>query len=73
MFGLGIPELLIIFAILILIFGAKKLPELGSGIGRGLRNLKKAMKTVEEEKNEIRREVNGSPPKKEEEPSERKE
>ncbi len=73
MLGLGVQELLIIFGILVLIFGAKKLPELGSGIGRGLKNLKRAMKTMEEEKNEIRREINGSPPKKEEEPSSRQE
>lgn len=73
MFGLGAQELLIIFGILILIFGAKKLPELGSGIGRALKNFKKTMRTVEEEKNEIRREINGSPVKKEEEPSNRQE
>ena len=73
MFGLSAPELLIILGILILIFGAKKLPELGAGIGRGLKNLKRAMKTAEEEKNETRREINGSPAKKEEEPSSRQE
>ncbi len=73
MFGLSVQELLIISGILILIFGAKKLPELGSGIGRALKNFKKTMKTVEEEKNEIRREINESPAKKEEEPSSRQE
>ena len=39
---LGIPELLIILAIVILIFGANRLPELGKGIGRGIRNFKDA-------------------------------
>jgi sec-independent protein translocase protein TatA len=41
MFGrLGIPELIIILAIIILIFGANRLPEIGRGIGRGIKNFK---------------------------------
>lgn len=45
MFGrLGIPELLIILFIIILIFGANRLPEIGRGIGRGIRNFKDATK-----------------------------
>jgi sec-independent protein translocase protein TatA len=40
----GIPELLIILAIVILIFGASRLPELGKGIGRGIKNFKDATK-----------------------------
>jgi sec-independent protein translocase protein TatA len=39
---LGIPELLIILFIVVLIFGASRLPELGKGIGRGLKNFKDA-------------------------------
>jgi sec-independent protein translocase protein TatA len=39
---LGIPELLIILFIVILIFGASRLPELGKGIGRGIKNFKEA-------------------------------
>ena len=42
--NLGIPELLIILAIIILIFGANRLPEIGRGIGRGIRNFKDATK-----------------------------
>ena len=42
MFGIGIPELLIILAIVLVIFGANKLPEIGSGMGRAIRNFKKA-------------------------------
>lgn len=42
MFGLGIQELIIILVIVVLIFGAGKLPELGSGIGKGIKNFKKA-------------------------------
>lgn len=42
MFGLGIQELLIVFFLIILLFGAKKLPELASGLGRGIKEFKKA-------------------------------
>jgi len=41
--GLGIPELLVILAIVLIIFGPGKLPALGSGIGNALRNFRKAM------------------------------
>ena len=40
MFGLGMQELLIILAILMLLFGARRLPELGSGLGRAIRSFK---------------------------------
>ncbi|MCC7007621.1 MAG: twin-arginine translocase TatA/TatE family subunit [Acidobacteria bacterium] len=39
---LGIPELLVILAIIVLIFGASRLPELGKGIGKGIKNFKEA-------------------------------
>jgi sec-independent protein translocase protein TatA len=41
---LGIPELLIILTIIILIFGANRLPEIGRGIGKGIKNFKNATK-----------------------------
>jgi len=44
---LGIPELMIILFIVILIFGASRLPEIGRGIGRGIRNFKDATKNDE--------------------------
>ena len=47
---LGIPELLIILAIIILIFGANRLPEIGRGIGKGIRNFRDATKKEEPEK-----------------------
>ena len=46
---IGIPELLIILAIVILIFGANRLPELGRGIGKGIRNFKDATTGKEDE------------------------
>ncbi len=42
MFGIGMPELLIILVIILIIFGAGKLPEIGSALGRGIKNFKKA-------------------------------
>ncbi len=41
---IGIPELLIILTIIIIIFGANRLPEIGRGIGKGIRNFKDATK-----------------------------
>jgi len=41
---LGLPELLVILVIIILIFGANRLPEIGRGIGKGIRNFKDATK-----------------------------
>ena len=45
----GLTELLIILAIILLVFGARKLPEIGSSLGRGIRTFKSAV-TGEEEK-----------------------
>ena len=45
MFGLGLPEMLLIFVIIVLIFGTSRIPELGKGLGEGIRNFKKAIKT----------------------------
>ena len=44
---IGLPELLIILVIVILIFGANRLPELGRGIGKGIRNFKDGIKDDE--------------------------
>ena len=40
--GIGMPELLIILVIILIIFGAGKLPEIGAGLGKGIKNFKKA-------------------------------
>jgi sec-independent protein translocase protein TatA len=45
---IGLPELLIILTIIILIFGANRLPEIGRGIGKGIRNFKDATKEGKE-------------------------
>lgn len=42
MFGFGIGELLVILVIVLIIFGAGRLPELGEGLGKGIRNFRKA-------------------------------
>lgn len=47
---LGLPEILVILAIVILIFGANRLPELGRGVGKGIRNFKESMGNGKEEK-----------------------
>jgi sec-independent protein translocase protein TatA len=40
--GIGMPELLVILVIILIIFGAGKLPEIGAGLGKGIKNFKKA-------------------------------
>ena len=47
MFGIGPTELVIILLIVLVVFGAKRIPEIGSGLGKGITNFKKAMKEQE--------------------------
>jgi sec-independent protein translocase protein TatA len=49
MFGLGHWELLVILVIVLIVFGAGKLPEIGSGIGKGIKNFKKGVADFEAE------------------------
>lgn len=49
MFGLGTQELIIILVLVLIIFGAGKLPQVGGAIGKGLRNFKEGMKEGEED------------------------
>ena len=48
MFGLGFPELLVIMVIVLIIFGAGKLPGRGGAIGKGIKNFKQSMKESKE-------------------------
>lgn len=49
----SMPELLIVLAIVVLLFGAKKIPDLAKGVGKGIKDFKKAIKEDEEEPKEI--------------------
>jgi sec-independent protein translocase protein TatA len=48
MFGIGFPELIIILVIVLIIFGANKLPEIGAGMGKAIKNFKKATNEPDE-------------------------
>lgn len=48
MFGLGMQELIIVMIIVIVLFGATRLPELGKGIGQAIKNFRKGMSEPEE-------------------------
>jgi sec-independent protein translocase protein TatA len=49
MFGIGPWELALIFLVVLLLFGAKRLPEVAQGLGKGIREFKRAMKDTQEE------------------------
>lgn len=52
MFGLGTQELLIILVLVMIIFGAGKLPQVGSALGKGLRNFKQGVKEAGEKEDD---------------------
>jgi sec-independent protein translocase protein TatA len=63
MFGLGTQELILILIIVVVLFGATKLPQIGSGVGQAIRNFKKSVRegeeidvTPEKEKKEAKKE-----------------
>jgi sec-independent protein translocase protein TatA len=60
MFGLGVPELLLIFVIALIVFGPKKLPDLGKSIGRAMAEFKKAQEEFQESVKSEMREVEQS-------------
>jgi len=58
MFGLGMPELLIIMMIALLVFGAGKLPEVGGAIGKGIRGFRNALSEPQTVPQDSKREGN---------------
>ena len=50
MFGIGMPELIVILVIVLLIFGAAKLPEIGKALGKAIKEFKKAGKEEEDKR-----------------------
>ncbi len=46
--GIGMPEMLVVLVIVLVIFGAGKLPEIGKGLGKGIRNFRKATSGMDE-------------------------
>ncbi len=49
MFGIGVPEILVILLVCLLLFGANRLPEIGKSLGEGIREFKKAIKETQNE------------------------
>ncbi|MFQ5693595.1 MAG: twin-arginine translocase TatA/TatE family subunit, partial [Nitrospinota bacterium] len=52
MFGIGMTELMIILIIVLVVFGARKLPEIGAGLGKGIKSFKSGVSGKDEEKEE---------------------
>ena len=60
MFGIGMPELIIILVIILIIFGAGKLPEIGAGMGKAIKNFKGATSDTEKKDPDKIEENNGT-------------
>ena len=58
--SLGVPELMIVFLIIVVLFGASRLPQIGKGLGEGIRNFKKGMKAATDDTPEQIEEKAGS-------------
>ncbi|HJN02521.1 MAG: twin-arginine translocase TatA/TatE family subunit [Nitrospinota bacterium] len=65
----GMGELFIILIMVLIIFGAGKLPQIGDALGKGIKNFKKATKEIQEEVDEVKDEVKPSLEDKKEEPA----
>ncbi len=58
---IGGPEIIVILLIVLVLFGGKKIPELMKGLGKGVKEYKKAMNGVEEEVNDVSSAINAQP------------
>jgi len=59
MFGLGVPELIVILVIALVIFGPGKLPEIGSALGKGIRDFKKSFEGAEDDIKKVESDTKG--------------
>jgi TatA/E family protein of Tat protein translocase len=62
MFGIGMPELLLILAVALIVLGPKKLPELARALGKGLAEFRRATDELKDEFNQVERGIEDSPP-----------
>ncbi len=58
MFGLGMQELVVIFLIIFLLFGAKNLPEIAKGLGKGIKEFKNALRSMHDDVSETKEDKN---------------
>jgi len=63
MFGIGVPELVVILVIALIIFGPGKLPEIGSALGKGIRDFKKSFEGEEDAVKKVETKPDDSPEK----------
>jgi TatA/E family protein of Tat protein translocase len=62
MFGIGMPELLLILGLALIVLGPKKLPELARALGKGLAEFRRATEELKDEFRNMEREVEDTPP-----------
>lgn len=62
MFGIGMPELLLILGLALIVLGPKKLPELARALGKGLAEFRRATDELKDEFNQMERDIDDSPP-----------
>ena len=62
MFGLGPMELVIVFLVILLVFGAKRIPEIAQGLGKGINEFKKAAREVTNEIDSVKTSASYNPP-----------